>query len=159
MLSGGCVSSFKAAQHNTSGTITVYHLSFYTQCIHMSLFSSLGVIVNTMKGKTYIIHHEPMYWSMTDQHRVTFLQGKQVQDVSLWLPNQFRPRQTTGNSIGHSLTQVSECGNKLNQAWESCTTTGWSGDQITMQSGMTFKGINQHTQESHASQCDITHAK
>ena len=28
-----------------------------------------------------------------------------------------------------------------------------------MQSGTTFKGINQHTQESHASHCDITHAK
>ena len=28
-----------------------------------------------------------------------------------------------------------------------------------MQSGMTLKGINQHTQESHANHCDITHAK
>ena len=28
-----------------------------------------------------------------------------------------------------------------------------------MKSGMTFKEINQHTQESHASHCDITHAK
>ena len=37
-----------------------------------------------------------------------------------------------------------------------------SDDQVIkllMKSGMTFKGINQHTQESHASHCDITHAK
>ena len=31
--------------------------------------------------------------------------------------------------------------------------------ELLMQSGTTFKGINQHTQESLASQCDITHAK
>ena len=36
------------------------------------------------------------------------------------------------------------------------------GGQVTellTKSGMTFKGINQHTQESHASHCDITHAR
>ena len=31
--------------------------------------------------------------------------------------------------------------------------------ELLMKSGTTFKGINQHTQESHASHCDITHAK
>ena len=31
--------------------------------------------------------------------------------------------------------------------------------KLLMKSSMTFKGINQHTQESHASHCDITHAK
>ena len=31
--------------------------------------------------------------------------------------------------------------------------------ELLMKSGMTFKGINQHTQESHASHCDITHVK
>ena len=35
-------------------------------------------------------------------------------------------------------------------------------DQVIIllrESGTTFKGINQHTQESHALHCDITHAK
>ena len=31
--------------------------------------------------------------------------------------------------------------------------------RLFRKSGTTFKGINQHTQESHASHCDITHAK
>ena len=31
--------------------------------------------------------------------------------------------------------------------------------ELLMKSGTTFKRINQHTQESHASHCDITHAK
>ena len=37
-----------------------------------------------------------------------------------------------------------------------------SGDQVIavlIESGTTFKGFNQHTQESHAGHCDITHAK
>ena len=41
--------------------------------------------------------------------------------------------QTMGISRGHSLVQVPECGNKPNQAWESCTTTRQSGDQITQE--------------------------
>ena len=53
---------------------------------------------------------------------------KQAHDTSLWFSNQLRPRQTTGSSHSHSLTQVSECGNKLNQAWENCTTNSQSGD-------------------------------
>ena len=70
-----------------------------------------------------------------------------------------RPGQTMGNSHSHSLTQVPECGNKLNQAWESCTKIVDQVVKLLMQSGMTFKGVNQHTPESHPSHCDITHAK
>ena len=113
--------------------------------------------------------HKPRYWSTMDQYKATLLQEKQVQDTSLWFPYQLRPRQTTGNSRDHSLVQVPECGNKFNQAWESCTTIRRSGDQITqekvvrlskelistlknhmqvivillMQSGTTFVWINQ----------------
>ena len=113
--------------------------------------------------------HKPRYWSVTDWYKATLLQGKQVQDTSLWFPYQLRRRRTTGNSHSYSLVQVPECGNEFNQAWESCTTNRWSGDQIThakwynfqeelistlknhmqaivillMQSGMTFVWINQ----------------
>ena len=70
------------------------------------------------------ICHEPRYWSATDRYRATLLQGKQAQDASLWFPYRFRAGRTVGNSRGHSLVQSPECGNKFNQAWESCTTTG-----------------------------------
>ena len=43
------------------------------------------------------------------------------------------------NSHGHSLVQVPECGNEFNQAWESCTTTGQSGDQITQEKWYDFQ--------------------
>ena len=62
------------------------------------------------------VSHKPMYWSAMGQCRETLSKGKQAQDVSLWFPNQFRPRWDVGNLCGHFLTQVSECGNKLNQA-------------------------------------------
>ena len=68
--------------------------------------------------------HEPRYWSATDRYRVTLLQRKRAQDASLWFPYRFRAGRTTGISRGHSLVQSPECGNKFNQAWESCTTTG-----------------------------------
>ena len=68
--------------------------------------------------------HEPRYWSATDQYRATLLQGKRVQDTSLWFPYKVRAGRTAGNSRGHSLVQSPECGNEFNQAWESCTTTG-----------------------------------
>ena len=68
--------------------------------------------------------HEPRYWSTTDRYRATLLQGKQVQDASLWFPYKFRAGRTAGNSRGHSLVQSPECGNESNQAWESCTTSG-----------------------------------
>ena len=68
--------------------------------------------------------HEPRYWSAMDRYRVTLLQRKQAQDVSLWFPYRFRAGRTAGNSHGHSLVQSPECGNEFNQAWESCTTTG-----------------------------------
>ena len=68
--------------------------------------------------------HEPRYWSATDRYRATLLQGKQVQDASLWFPYRFRAERSAGNSRGHSLVQSPECGNEFNQAWESCTTTG-----------------------------------
>ena len=44
-----------------------------------------------------------------------------------------------GNSRGHSLVQVPECGNEFNQAWESCTTTKQSGDQITQEKWYDFQ--------------------
>ena len=73
---------------------------------------------HTMKRRWHCWHgcHEPRYWSMTDQYNATLLQGKQVQDMSLWFPYQLRPGQTVGNSHGHSLVQVSECGNELYQS-------------------------------------------
>ena len=49
------------------------------------------------------------------------------------------PGQTAGNSHGHSLVQVPECGNEFNQAWESCTTTGRSGDQINQEKWYDFQ--------------------
>ena len=81
-------------------------------------------IVTDKRGRC----HEPRYWSATDQYKATLLQGKQVQDVSLGFPYRFRAGRTVGNSRGHCLVQVPECGNKSNQAWESCTTIGQSGD-------------------------------
>ena len=72
--------------------------------------------------------------------RLPCYKGKQVQDVSLWFPYWHRPRQTAGNSCGHSLIQVPECGNKFNQAWESCTTIGQSGDCITHEKWYNFQG-------------------
>ena len=68
--------------------------------------------------------HEPRYWSAMDQYKATLSQGKQAQDVSLWFPYRLRTGRTVGNSHGHSFVQTPECGNKFNQAWESCTTTG-----------------------------------
>ena len=35
--------------------------------------------------------HEPRYWSAMDRYRATLLQGKQVQDVSLWFPYRLGP--------------------------------------------------------------------
>ena len=49
------------------------------------------------------------------------------------------PGQTAGNSRGHSLVQVSECGNELNQAWESCTTIRQSGDRTTHEKWYDFQ--------------------
>ena len=77
---------------------------------------------------SHIQCHEPRYWSATDQYKATLLQGKQAQDMPLWFPYQLRPRWAVGNSRGHSLVQVPECGKKSNQAWESCTTIRRSGD-------------------------------
>ena len=76
--------------------------------------------------------HEPRYWSAMDWYKATLLQGKQAQDMSLGYPCRLRPRWTMGNSCGHSLVQFPECGNKSNQAWESCTTIRQSGDRITL---------------------------
>ena len=76
---------------------------------------------------------------MMDRYKATVLQGKQVQDASLGFPYRLRPRQTMGNSHGHSLVQVPECGNEFNQAWESCTTIGQSGDRITHEKWYNFQ--------------------
>ena len=84
--------------------------------------------------------HEPRYWSAMDWYRVTLLQRKRAQDTSLWFPYRFRAGRTAGNSHGHSLVQSPECGNEFNQAWESCTTTGWSGDHITQEKWYDFQG-------------------
>ena len=83
--------------------------------------------------------HEPRYWSTMDQYKATLSQGKQAQDTSLWFPYRLRAGRTMGNSRGHSLVQSPECGNEFNQAWESCTTTGWSGDQITEEKWYNFQ--------------------
>ena len=48
--------------------------------------------------------HEPGYWSMMDQYKVTLLQGKQAKDVSLWFPYRLRAGRSMGNSHGHSLS-------------------------------------------------------
>ena len=47
--------------------------------------------------------------------------------------------QTAGKTRGHSLVQVPEYGNEPNQAWESCTTIGQSGDQITQEKWYDFQ--------------------
>ena len=83
---------------------------------------------------------KPRYWSAMDRYKATLSQGKQVQDVSLWFPYRPRAGWTMGNSCGHSFVQTPECGNKFNQAWESCTTTGWSGDHITQEKWYNFQG-------------------
>ena len=74
-----------------------------------------------------------------DRYKATLLQGKQAQDASLGFPYWLRPGQTAGNSHGYSLVQIPECGNKFNQAWESGTTTGRSGDQITQEKWYNFQ--------------------
>ena len=84
-------------------------------------------------------YHEPRYWSATDQYKATLLQGKQAQDAPLWFPYRFRAGQTVGKSRGHCLVQVPECGNKSNQACESCTTIRQSGDQITQEKWYDFQ--------------------
>ena len=94
------------------------------QCTHTSL-RALGQPINLHRQvDVYTSCHKPMYWPVTNQYRATLLKGKQGKDVSNLVPNWFRPGQAARNSCGHSLTQVSEYGNKLNQAWKSCTTTG-----------------------------------
>ena len=55
-------------------------------------------------------------------------------------PTGLGARRTAGNSRGHSLVQSPECGNEFNQAWESCTMTGWSGDHITQEKWYDFQG-------------------
>ena len=88
----------------------------------------------------FLYCHKPRYWSATDRYRATLLQGKQAQDMSLWFPYRFMGGQTAGNSRGHSPVQSPKCGNEFNQAWESCTTTGWSGDHITQEKWYDFQG-------------------
>ena len=43
------------------------------------------------------------------------------------------------NHVVTLLVQVPECGNKSNQAWESCTTIRQSGDQITQEKWYNFQ--------------------
>ena len=94
----------------------------------------------TQLESSEILCHKPRYWSVTDWYKDTLLQGKQAQDASLWFSYRFRAGQTVGNSCGHSLVQVPECGNEFKQPWESCTTTGWSGDHITQEKWYDFQG-------------------
>ena len=95
---------------------------------------------HTSTSRRYTLCHKPRNWSMTDWYKATLLQGKQAQDASLGFPYQPRPGRTAGNSHGHSLIQVPECGNMFNQTWESCTTTRQSGDQITQEKWYDFQG-------------------
>ena len=102
-------------------------------------YNSLYTLTDPHSTVCFRSCHEPRYWPATDQYRSTLLQGKQVQDMSLWFPNWFKPGWTTGNSCSHPLVQVPECGNESNQAWESCTTIGRSGDQITYEKWYNFQ--------------------
>ena len=103
------------------------------QAVHM------GTSISRTRTRWGSVCHKPRYWSTTDQYKATLSQGKQSQDASLWFPYRLRAGRTVGNSHGHSLVQVPECGNKFKQAWESCTTTGWSGDHITQERWSDFQ--------------------
>ena len=103
--------------------------------------------------------HEPRYWSTTDQYKATLSQGKQAQDAPLWFPYRLRAGQTTGKSRGHSLFNPQSVGTSSTKQGKVVPQLDDQVFILLRKSGTTFKRINQHTQESHASHCDITHAK
>ena len=128
-------------------------------CKASSSFGGRGYSLQSIVSGASGFCHEPRYWSATDRYRTTLLQRKRAQDAFLWFPYRFRAGRTTGNSRGHSLVQSPECGN---ESIKHGKIVSQLDDQVIIllrKSGTTFKGINQHTQESHASRCDITHAK
>ena len=101
---------------------------YFSQWCYRSSHTSLNNDLNKIMYNHRHCCHELRYWSTMDQYKATLLQGKQAQDTFLWFPYRFRAGRTMGKSCGHCLVQVPECGNKPNQAWESCTTIRQSGD-------------------------------
>ena len=159
----------------TSWRVSIKAPSWSGSSAMWSLIIALAVVLPTLSqwARTELqvcLTNISSQWTMAAVAKlVSSTMNKKDSAKCQWFPYRLRAGRTAGNSRGHSFLQAPECGNEFNQAWESCTTTGWSGDHITqkkwhdfqeelistlknhmqvivillMQSGTTFAWINQ----------------